>query len=527
MAKQILFNEEANQAMLAGMNKLAKSVVTTFGPKGRNTGFSQKYDVPLVTNDGYTIAKQIELEDKFENLGATILKEASLKSNETSGDGTTAAVVLAQAIINESHKNIASGANPVFIKKGIQMACNLVTEILEKNALKNTDSKITEQIATISGNNDSEIGRIVSEALREVGADGVVFIEDTQKTDTVLNTTHGVKLDSGYLSRFFITDEIKKVGEYKNPYILVCKEEIQYIPQIYKCLEDAVNHDASLLIIAKKIEGEALAALAANAEKGVLKVAAIRCPGHGETRDRNLDAIAAVTGAVLVDPALDMDISKCGLEVCGRASKVIIGKDDTVIKDPVEADSEEVKRQRSIVKEKLKTEKHLFEIDKLKSTLAILDSSMAVISVGGLSELEMFERKYRFEDALNAAQKAMREGVLPGGGKALLLCEDGLKDLESSLSGDEKTGVRIIRKAIEAPIRQIAENAGIDGSIVVNKVREKGEITYGYDALNDCYGDMFELGIIDPLSVVRNSFVNAVSVSSTYITTAAVVSNKE
>lgn len=527
MGKQIKFDTDAHKSMLMGMNKLADAVKATYGPKGRNVGFTQKHDVPLVTNDGYTIARQISLSDHFENLGAAILAEAALKSNETSGDGTTASIVIASALINEAQKNISSGANPIFLKKGIDKAASTVVETLASFARKDLSEETVKNIATVSGNNDEEVGEIIAKALMAVGADGVVSVEDTQKTDTVLTISHGVKFDSGYLSRFFMTDTVKKIGEFENPYIFICKEELTEVQQVYKLLEETVNADVPLIIIAKNIKDSALTVLAANAEKDILKVAGLRCPGHGETRDRNLEALAAITGATLVDPAIGDDVSKCGLSYCGRVGKAIVGKDWTTLEKPATPESERVKELKAIVEEKLKTEKYIFEVDKLKSTLGILNSAMAVIEVGGLSELEMFERKYRIEDALNAAVRAMKEGVVPGGGRALLYAENALTELENTLSGDEKTGVSVVKRILKAPITQIATNAGVSGSVIINNILENPNPAYGYNAADDSYGDMFELGIIDPVAVVRNSFLNAVSVAGTYITTSAAIVDTE
>lgn len=527
MGKKIKFDTDAHNSMLIGMNKLADAVCSTYGPKGRNVGFTQKHDVPLVTNDGYTIAKQIVLSDHFENLGASLLAEAALKSNETSGDGTTASVVIASALINEAYKSISAGANPIFLKKGIDKAASAVIKALEDFANKDLSEQMIKNIATVSSNNDEEIGDIIAKALMAVGADGVVSVEDTQKTDTVLTLSHGVKFDSGYLSRFFMTDTVKKVGEFENPYIFICKEELTEVQQVYKLLEETVTADVPLIIIAKNIKDSALTVLAANAEKDILKVAGLRCPGHGETRDRNLEALAAITGATLVDPVIGDDVSKCGLSYCGRAGKAIVGKDWTTLEKPSAPDSERVKELKATVEEKLKTEKYIFEVDKLKSTLGILNSAMAVIEVGGLSELEMFERKYRIEDALNAAVRAMKEGIVPGGGRALLHAEAPLSELEKTLSGDEKTGVSIVKKVLKAPISKLAANAGVSGSVVINNILENSNPLYGYNAADDSYGDMLELGIIDPVAVVRNSFLNAVSVAGTYITTSVAIVDTE
>ncbi len=523
MGKKILFDNEAKTSLVSGMNKMANAIISTYGPKGRNAAFTQQYDVPLVTNDGYTIAKQIVFEDTFENMGAQIIKEAALKSNKISGDGTTASIVLAQSMINEAFKNIAAGANPVFLRRGMDKAVSVVCDTLSQIAKKDIDNETVYNIATVSGGNDPEIGGIIAEAFDKLGNDCVVLIEDTQMAETVLTVSHGCRLDSGYLSRFFVTDNVKNIGEYNDPYIFVVKDDLTKIKQVYKLLEEAVREDAPIFIIAKDISGECLTALAANAEKDILKVAAVKAPGHGDTRDRNLECIAAVTGATLIDPAVDLHPENCGLSYCGRAKKVVVERNITTIEEPKTPESEKVAELKKAILKRLETEHHLYEVDKLQASLAILNSAMAVISVGGTSELEMFERKYRIEDALNAAKNAVNDGVVPGGGKALLLCTDAVETLESSLDGDEKEGARTIRLALEAPIRQIAKNAGADASVVINKIRTSDSKNFGYDALNDKYGDMFEMKILDPVTVVRNSFVSAESIAAVYVTTGAAV----
>lgn len=527
MGKQILFDSEAKDKLLSGMNKAADAIVCTYGPKGRNTAFTQQYDVPLVTNDGYTIAKQITFPDRFEDMGAQLLLEAAKKSNEISGDGTTASIVIAKEIINEAYKNIAAGANPVFLKNGMDKAVSVVKDKLYSSSVKDVDNETINAIATVSGGNDPEVGKIISSIFEELGSDCVVTIEDTQMADTTYTVSHGCRLESGYLSRYFLTDNVKNIGEYKDPYIFVANEEIKEIKQVYKLLEETVKNDASLIIIAKSVEGEALAAIARNAEKGIVKVAAIKAPGYGDTRDRNLQCIAAITGATLVDSALDMKLENCDLTFCGRAGKVVVEKDITTIEKPATPENETVDTLKKRIIKQLETETHDYEHDKLSMSLGILNCAMAVISVGGASELEMFERKYRIEDALNAAKHATKSGVLPGGGKALLLCMPAVEGFSKTLTGDERTGACVILHALSAPIKKIAENCGVSGEVVLNTVLEKNEFEFGYDAQNDIFGDMFKLKILDPVDVIYNSFSTASSIAGTYITTGAAISEQE
>lgn len=504
------------------MNKVADAVKATYGPKGRNVAFTQQYDVPLVTNDGYAIARQIILDDKFENLGAKLIEEAAIKSNDTSGDGTTAAVVIAQAIINEAHKNIVAGANPIFVKKGMDKAAEVVSKTLTELATPVDSVDTIKSIATVSGNNDPFIGDLIGDVYRELGFNPCVTLMDTQMADTKLIISTGSRLDSGYLSRYFLTDTVRGVCELDNPYIFICKDEIENIDSLVKVLEECVTERASIAIIARDVKGTALTALAMNAEKNVLKVVALKGPGYGDTRDRNLECIAAVTGATVIDSAI-YDIKECGLDFCGKANRIVVEKEVSTIEQPAEPNSDRAIQLRQQISKRLKTETGVYEKDKLEQSLGILNSSMGIIEVGGTSELEMFERKYRIEDALNAAKRAAAEGIVPGGGKALLLCKDAVEALKGTLTGDEAVGAAIILKCLETPIRQIAKNSGVDDSVVVNNVLNNKNKNYGYNALTGEYGDLIKLKIIDPVAVVRNSFINAASIASIYITSGAAV----
>lgn len=526
MGKEILFENEANAKMIAGMNKVADAVKSTYGPKGRNVAFTQQYDVPLVTNDGYAIARQIVLEDKFLNLGAKLIEEAAIKSNDTSGDGTTASVVIAQAIINEAYKNITAGANPIFVKKGIDKAAEVVSKTLTELATPVDSVDTIKNIAAVSGNNDPFIGDLIGQIYDGLGFDPCVTLMDTQMADTKLTISTGSRLDSGYLSRYFLTDTVRSVCELDDPYIFICKDEIDSIDSIVKLLEECVTAKASLAIIAKDVKGSALTALAMNAEKGVLKVVALKGPGYGDTRDRNLECIAAVTGATVVNSVL-YDIKDCGLDFCGKAKRIVVEKEVSTLEQPAEPNSDKAVELKKQISKKLETETGVYEIDKMEQSLGLLNSAMGVIEVGGTSELEMFERKYRIEDALNAAKRAAAEGVVPGGGKALLLCKGAVEELVGTLSGDEAVGATVILNCLETPIRQIALNAGVDASVVVNEVLSNKNMNYGYNALTNEYGDLIKLKIIDPVTVIRNSFINATSIASTYITTGAAVVDPE
>lgn len=522
MSTDILFDEQANESMIAGINKVADAVKMTFGPKGRNVAFTRQYDVPLVSNDGYEIATNIILEDKFENMGALLLREITTKSNEESGDGTTASVILAQSIINEAHKAIAAGANPIFIKRGIDKAVDVVLKKLDSIATKIDDTESINNIATISSNNDKEIGDLVESIYKELGFSPVVTLMDTQMAETKLVISHGCRIDSGYLSRYFITDKNKNICEMEDPYIFVCMDEINEIAEIYHLLEEAVTNKAPLLIIAKDIKGEALGALAANAEKDVVSVIAIKAPGYTDTRDRNLKCLAAITGATLVDSAF-MDIKECGLSVCGHAKNVVCDKNVTTVMQPACPECEEALTLKHQVEEQLKTETHPYQVDKLEQALAMLNSACAVVEVGGTSELEMFERKFRIEDALNAAKRAAETGIVPGGGKALLLCRDDVRACCEALSGDEAIGANVILNCLEAPIRQLSENSGVDPSVVVDTIDKNKSASFGFNALTGEYGDLLKMKIVDPVVVIKNSFINAASVAGTYITTSVVV----
>lgn len=521
MKGEILYNENAREALCRGIDKLADAVRVTLGPKGRNVAFDQTYDVPLVTNDGVTIAKQIELEDYFENAGALVIKSAAEKTNEKAGDGTTASVVLAQAIVKDGIKNIVSGANPVILNKGIEKAVKCTLEEVSKISIPVKDKEDVRKVAKISGNNDDFIGNMIADAFEKVGLHGVVTLEDSQLLETKLSFANGIHLENGYLSEHFINNPNNKTAELDNPYILVVEDRIKNFQPLIKVLEEAAQQSASLLIIAQDVEDAALQTLALNVARGVIKAAAVRGQGYGDTRKRNNKAIALMTGATIVTEESGLKLENCGLEVCGRADRVVVEKEQTVIQNPAGAGSEEVIKMTRQLREQIAVTKEDYELEKMNVTLSLLQGGIALITVGGISELEMFERKYRMEDAVNAVYAAVEDGVVPGGGKALISAIPAVDKLIETLEGDEKTGAKIIRKALEAPLRQIAENAGVDASVVVSKVSENPDVAFGYNALTGEYTNMLECGIIDPAKVVKNSLTNAASAAMMLLTTDA------
>ncbi len=525
MATDILYNEQVRTAVGVGIDKLADAVRVTMGPKGRNVVFDQKYDVPLVTNDGVTIAKNIELEEIFENLGAGFLKQAAIKTNEAAGDGTTAAIVIARAILKEGIKNVVSGANPIILKRGIEKATQLALDELSKLTTPVDDAKFIKQIAMISGNNDEFVGDIVAEAFEKVGLHGIITVEDSQLPDTKMRYSNGIMIDHGYLSEYFINNPNNKTCELSNPYILVYDGDIKKFKDILHLMEETAKAGASLLIIASDVTDEALQALNINVTRGAIKAAAVKTVGYGDTRKRNLKALGIMLGATVVTSETGLVLSECGLEVCGRAERVVIEKEATIIQNPPRAESPEAIEMYKTVKNTIAHTKEDYELEKLNITLSLLSGGIAIITVGGISELEMFERKYRIEDAVAAVHAAVDEGVVPGGGKALLLTLPKLEKLLSTLEGDEKTGAAIVLEALKAPIKQIAENAGVDGNVVLENVIKNKNIHYGFNALTLSYGDMFEFGVIDPTKVIRTSLESASSIATLLLTTDAGVAD--
>ncbi len=522
MSKMILQGEQARKALETGVNKLADTVKITLGPKGRNVVLGKKYATPLITNDGVTIAKEIELQDPYENLGAELIREVSVKTNDVAGDGTTTACVLAQAIIREGIKNFAAGANPIIMKNGIFKAVDVAVEELKKLSKPVANSKDIQQVASISAG-DEEIGKLIAEAMDKVGADGVITVEEAQTMQTELSVVEGMQFDRGYLSPYMSTNTEKMIAEMDNPYILITDNKISNLNEILPVLEQIVKIGGKLLIIADDVEGEALTALILNKLRGSLSVVAVKAPSFGDKRKAMLEDIAILTGGTFVSSELGIDFKTLTLDNLGRAKTVRVDKDTTTIVEGV-GRQEEIKGRVKQIKDQIKNTTSDYEKEKLSERLAKLAGGVAVIKVGSATEVEMKEKKLRIEDALSATKAASEEGVVPGGGVALLKTTAAIKKLVESLSGDEKTGAAIVLRAVEEPVRQIASNAGIDGGVVVNRIYENlDKPAFGFDALNNEFGDMIKKGILDPTKVTRSALQNAASVSATLLTTEALV----
>jgi len=522
MSKKILEGLQARKALENGVNILADTVKITLGPKGRNVVLGKQYASPLITNDGVTIAKEIELDNPFENMGAELIKEVSVKTNDVAGDGTTTACVLAQAIIREGMKNFVAGANPVILKKGIFKAVDVITEELKKISKPVENSNDIKQVASISAG-DEEIGELIAEAMEKVGADGIITVEESQTMKTELAIVEGMQFDRGYLSPYMCTNTEKMIAELDNPFILITDKKISNIQELLPLLEQIVKMSAKLLIVADEVEGEALTTLILNKLRGTFNCVAVKAPSFGEKRKAMLEDIAILTGGTLISEELGIDFKTLTLENLGRAKMVKVTKDDTTIIEGA-GNPEEIKSRANALKEQIKAQKSEYEIEKLNERLAKLAGGVAVIKVGSATEIEMKEKKLRIEDALSATKSASEEGVVVGGGVALLKTTKQLDKLIETLNGDERTGAIIVRNAIEEPIRQIAKNSGVDGGVVVNKIFEHiDEKAYGFDAYCNEYCDMFERGIIDPTKVTRSALQNAASVSATMLTTEAIV----
>ena len=526
MAKQIKYGEDARKALEKGVNVLADTVKITLGPKGRNVVLDKKYGTPLITNDGVTIAKEIDLKDPFENMGAQLIKEVSVKTNDVAGDGTTTACVLAQAIIREGLKNFTAGANPIILKKGIQKAIETATAELKKISKEVSTSKEIAQVASISAGDD-EIGSLIAKAMEKVGADGVISVEEAKTMKTELSVVEGMQFDRGYLSPYMSTNMEKMVAELENPYILITDKKISTIQDILPLLEQIVKVGGKLLIIADDIEGEALATLVLNKLRGTFICVSVKAPAFGDKRKALLEDIAIVTGGKVISEELGLDLKQTDLSMLGRARFVKVDKDNTTVVDGAGEKNDIADRIKSI-RAQLETVTSDYDKEKLEERLAKLAGGVAVIKVGAATEVEMQEKKLRIEDALAATKAASQEGVVPGGGVALLKTAGKLNALVAKLSGDEKTGASIVLRAIEEPIRQIAKNSGVDGGVVVNKIYEHiDDANYGFDALNNKYVDMVESGIIDPTKVTRSALENAGSVASVLLTTECLVADVE
>ena len=526
MAKLIKQGLEARNALEQGVNVLADTVKITLGPKGRNVVLGKKYASPLITNDGVTIAKEVELSDPFENLGAELIKEVSVRTNDVAGDGTTTAAVLAQAIINEGMRNFAAGANPVILKKGIFKAVDEAVEGLKELSKPVSGEGDIAKVASISAGDES-VGKLIAEAMKKVGADGVITVEESQTMQTELSVVEGMQFDRGYLSPYMSTNMEKMVCELDNPYILVTDRKISQVAEILPLLEGVVKTGAKLLIIADEVEGEALTTLIVNKLRGTFVCAAVKAPSFGDKRKAMLEDIAILTGATLVSEELGMDFNGVGTEILGKARSVVIDKDKTTIVEGA-GNSEAIKDRIKLINSLIAKETSEYEKEKLADRLAKLAGGVAVIKVGAPTEVEMKEKKLRIEDALSATKAASEEGVVPGGGVALLKVSKRVKKIADKLSGDEKVGAEIVLKALEQPVRQIAKNSGVDGGVVVNEILKNiDQKAFGYDALKNEFVDMIESGIIDPTKVTRSALQNAASVAATLLTTEAVVAEVE
>ncbi|KGF06954.1 chaperonin GroEL [Ezakiella coagulans] len=522
MAKDILFGSNARSKMEAGINKLADTVKVTLGPKGRNVVLERAYGSPLITNDGVTIAREIELEDKAENMGAQLLREVATKTNDVAGDGTTTATLLAQAIIKAGLKNLAAGSNPMILQKGIKKAVAKTIESLKKQSVKIESKEKIANVASVSAG-DEEIGKLISEAMEKVGNDGVITVEESKSMGTTLEVVEGMQFDRGYVSSYMVTDTEKMIAELDNPYILITDKKITNIQDILPVLEQIVQSGKALLIIAEDIEGEAMATLVVNKLRGTFNCVAVKAPGFGDRRKAMLEDIAILTGGTVVSSDLGYELKDTTLDMLGSAQKVKVEKENTVIVKGA-GDDAKIKDRVKQLRAQYEESESDFDKEKLQERLAKLSGGVAVVQVGAATETELKEKKLRIEDALNATRAAVEEGIISGGGVALIDTIDDVKPLLDETEGDEKTGVMIILRALEEPLRQIAENAGKEGSVIVSAVFEK-EKGIGYDALNDRYVDMIKEGIVDPTKVTRSALQNAASVAAMVLTTEATVTD--
>ncbi|WP_214477076.1 chaperonin GroEL [Mesorhizobium sp. dw_380] len=523
-AKEVKFHTEAREKMLRGVDILANAVKVTLGPKGRNVVIDKPFGAPRITKDGVTVAKEIELEDKFENMGAQMVREVASKTSDIAGDGTTTATVLAQAIVREGAKAVASGMNPMDLKRGIDKAVEAVVAELKANARDVTRNDEIAQVATISANGDAEIGRFLAEAMEKVGNEGVITVEEAKTAVTELEVVEGMQFDRGYLSPYFITNQDKMRVELEEPYVLIHEKKLSNLQALLPVLETVVQSSKPLLIIAEDVEGEALATLVVNKLRGGLKVAAVKAPGFGDRRKAMLEDIAILTGGQVIAEDLGIKLENVTLQMLGRAKKVVVEKENTTIVDGF-GSKEEIQGRVAQIKAQIEETTSDYDREKLQERLAKLAGGVAVIRVGGSTEVEVRERKDRVDDALHATRAAVEEGVLPGGGVALLRAARALDAIQAD-NADQKTGIEIVRRAIETPVRQIAENAGAEGSIIVGKLRETSEFGWGWNAQTNEFGDLYSQGVIDPAKVVRTALQDAASVAGLLVTTEAMVAEK-
>ena len=524
MAKEIIFGIEARKSLQNGVDKLADAVKVTLGPKGRNVVLDKKYGAPLITNDGVTIAKEIELSDPFENMGAQLVKEVSIKTNDAAGDGTTTATVLAQAMINEGMKNVAAGANPMVVKRGMNLAVEVATKTVISNSQKITGTEDIARVATVSSG-DETIGNLIAEAMAKVSADGVITVEESKTAETYSEVVEGMQFDRGYITPYMVTDTEKMEAVLDDALILITDKKISNIQEILPVLEQIVNAGKKLLIIAEDIEGEALSTLIVNKLRGTFTCVAVKAPGFGDRRKEMLRDIAILTGGEVISEELGLDLKETDIRQLGRARQVKISKENTIIVDGA-GDSRLIADRINQIKNELTVTTSDFDREKLQERLAKLAGGVAVIKVGAATEIEMKDKKLRIEDALSATKAAVEEGIVAGGGVALVNAIPSVDALIETLEGDTKTGAKIIRKSLEAPIRQIAYNAGLEGSVIIEKIITSGKINFGFDAYNEVYTDMLTAGIVDPTKVTRSALLNAASVASMVLTTESLVADK-
>lgn len=525
MAKDIIFGEDARKALLRGIDKLADTVSVTLGPKGRNVVLDKKYGAPLITNDGVTIAKEIELEDPFENMGAQLVKEVAVKTNDVAGDGTTTATLLAQTLIHEGMKNVAAGANPIIVKKGMKKATDAAVKEIEKNSKKIEGSTDIERVATISAG-DATIGRLIADAMEKVSSDGVITVEESKTAETYSEVVEGMMFDRGYVSPYMVTNNDKMEAIADDAYILITDKKIASIQEILPLLEQIVKLGKKLVIIAEDIEGDALATLIVNNLRGTFKCVGVKAPGFGDRRKEMLRDIAVLTGGEVISEEIGLELKNATLDQLGKAHQVKVEKERTIIVDGAgekSAIDERIKQIRS----QIETTTSDFDREKLQERLAKLAGGVAVIKVGAATEIEMKEKKLRIEDALAATKAAVEEGIVAGGGVALVNAIPAVKKVVDSCEGDEKTGAMIVLRSLEAPLRQIAQNAGVEGSVIIDRIKKENKIGFGYKVLKGEYGDMISGGIVDPTKVTRTALQNAESVASTVLTTESLVADKK
>ena len=525
MAKDIIFGEDARKVLQSGIDKLANTVKITLGPKGRNVVLDKKYGAPLITNDGVTIAKEIELDDPFENMGAQLVKEVATKTNDAAGDGTTTATLLAQALVREGMKNIAAGANPMVLKKGMDQAVDTAVETIVANSKKIEGSEEIARVGAVSAA-DENIGKLIAEAMEKVTADGVITLEESKTAETYSEVVEGMQFDRGYIAPYMVTDTDKMEAVLDDAYILITDKKISNIQEILPLLEQIVKAGKKLLIIAEDVEGEALSTLIVNKLRGTFTCVAVKAPGFGDRRKEMLQDIAILTGGQVISSELGLELSETTMEQLGRARQVVVQKENTIIVDGA-GNSDDIKARVGQIKSQIENTTSDFDREKLQERLAKLSGGVAVIKVGAATEVEMKEKKLRIEDALAATKAAVEEGIVAGGGTALINAMPAVKKLVDKLSGDEKTGAQIVYKALEEPVRQIAVNAGLEGSVIIDKIIRSRKVGYGFNAYTSEYVDMIPAGIVDPTKVTRSALQNAASVASMVLTTESLVADKK